>query len=131
MKVAMETTLFGRSSMEEALAAIGKSGVRAIEIGLTHFDTCTAGKRELGRLTSLLSGNGLKLAALFALPGFDPLKWSKFSFGMSSPDEADRRKGVRMMKSAIRNAVALDCRLLLSEFSGDYDRKRASDLAFR
>jgi myo-inositol catabolism protein IolH len=131
MKVAMETTLFGRSSMKDALATIGKSGVREIEIGLTHFDACTAGKRELGRLTSLLSENGLRLAALFALPGFDPSKWSKFSYGMSSPDEAERRKGVKMMKSAIRNAVALDCRVLLSELSGDFNHKRASDRAFR
>jgi sugar phosphate isomerase/epimerase len=131
MKVAMETTLFGKSSMEDALAMIGESGVRDIEIGLTHFDTCTAGKRDLGRLTSLLSKNGLRLAALFALPGFDPSKWSKFSYGMSSPDEADRRKGVQMMKSAIRNAVALNCRFVLSELSGDFNHKRASDRAFR
>ena len=127
----METTLFGKSSMQDALAMIGTSGVRDIEIGLTHFDTCTAGKRELNRLTSLLSDNGLRLAALFALPGFDPSKWSKFSYGMASPVEAERRKGVQMMKRAIKNAVTLDCRSLLSELSGDFRHKRASDKAFR
>ena len=131
MKIAMETTLFGRFSIEEALAAIGKSGVRDIEIGLTHFDACRAREGDLERLSSVLSKNGLRLAALFALPGFDPAKWAKFSLGMASPIEAERRKGVQLMRSAIRNAVRLNCRFMLSELSGDLNRRRASGGAFR
>ncbi len=92
-----------------------------VEIGLSHFDACSAGRPDVESLREQLSLNGLGIAALFALPGWDPLTKSKSSLGISSPEEPRRRKAVEQMRHALGVARQLRCRTLASELSGDMD----------
>jgi myo-inositol catabolism protein IolH len=130
-KVAVETTLFARMSLEEALAASAKCGFTKVEMGLTHFDTCGASKDDRTRLEDLLSKHGLGIAGLFALAGWNPSDWTKSSPGISSPNEAERKKSVKQMRQGIENASALGCKLIMTELDGDMDEKDASLRSFK
>ena len=124
MKPAAETTLLGRLPLEEALRLISESGLRDVEVGLSHFDACGADDAHVKEFADLLSGRGLRLAALFALPGFDPFGWTKNSLGLSSPDEPERVRAVDQMSHALEVSSSLGCKLMLSEFSETRRRKR-------
>jgi myo-inositol catabolism protein IolH len=129
-RLAIETTLFAQMPLGEALQACSRSGFGMVEIGLTHFDACSARRSDVDALDELLSLNGLGIAALFALPGWNPFKRTKPSLGISSPDEYQRRKSVQQMRHALGVARRLECRSLASELSGDMDNPRASRVSF-
>src|SRR5271169_458850 len=129
-RLAIETALFAQMSLGDALRTSSRCGFAMIEIGLSHFDTCAARRPEVEALSEQLSLNGLGIAGLFALPGWDPFKKTKFSLGISSPDEAHRSKAVRQMRHALDVAWRLDCRTLVSELSGDMDDTRESRTSF-
>jgi myo-inositol catabolism protein IolH len=131
LKIAMETTLFGRLPLEKALEVSAQLGLKDVEIGLSHFDACRSNRADFKRIRALLSDYGLEVGALFALGGFDPATWSKFSLGFSSPTESDRKKAVNHMKNAISLVGELDCRLLASELSGDRNNPQSSLKSFQ
>jgi myo-inositol catabolism protein IolH len=127
----METTLFGKLPLAKALEVTSSLGLKEMEIGLSHFDACRSGQKEYKKLREQLSEHGLKLGALFALAGFDPMTWSKFSLGFSSPKESDRESGVTQMKNAISLIGELDCRLMVSELTGDRKNYQGSLDSFK
>jgi myo-inositol catabolism protein IolH len=129
-RLAVETALFGAMPLARALETSSRCGYAMVEIGLSHFDACRAGRPELESLEEALSLNGLGIAALFALPGWDPARRTKSTFGISSPDEAHRKRGVRQMRHALEMARHLECRSLASELSGDIDDPRGSRRSF-
>jgi sugar phosphate isomerase/epimerase len=129
-RLAIETTLFDRMPLREALKTASSCGFGMIEIGLTHFDACSSKGADVEALGELLSRDGLGIAALFALPGWDPFKRTKSSLGISSPDESKRRKAVEQMRHSLDVARQLGCRSLASELSGDMDDQRASRRSF-
>lgn len=129
-RLAIETTLFAQMPLREALETSSSCGFGMIEIGLTHFDACSSRRADIEALDELLSLDGLGIAALFALPGWDPFKRTKSSLGISSPVESKRRKAVEQMRYALDVARQLDCRSLASELSGDMDDPRASRRSF-
>lgn len=129
-KLALETTLFARMPLGDALEKVSGCGFGMVEVGLSHFDACVAGRSDVGALQELLSLNGLGLAALFALPGWSPQNGAKLGLGLSSPNEAQRAKAVAGMRHALDVAKALGCRSLTSELSGDMDDPVASRGSF-
>ena len=129
-RLAIEASLFARMPLEGALERSSKCGFGRVEIGLSHFDACAAGRAEVKRLEGLLSVNGLGIAALFALPGWNPLSGTKSTLGLSSPDEGHRRRAVGEMRRAVEVARLLGCGSIASELSGDMDDPRASRGSF-
>lgn len=129
-RLAVDASLFGTMPIGDALKASSDCGYAMIEIGLSHFDACAAGRPDVEALREQLSLNGLGIAALFALPGWDPFKKSKSGLGISSPEESQRKKAVGQMRHALDVASRLNCRTLASELSGDIDDTRASRRSF-
>ncbi|MGA2666124.1 MAG: sugar phosphate isomerase/epimerase family protein, partial [Nitrososphaerales archaeon] len=129
-KLALETALFARMPLGDALEKASGCGFGMVEVGLSHFDACVAGGPDVEALGELLSRNGLGLAALFALPGWSLQKRTKLGLGLSSPDEAERAKAVVSMGHALDVAKALGCRSVTSELSGDMDDPAASRRSF-
>ena len=129
-RLAIETTLFAHLPLGEALQKSSECGFGMVEVGLSHFDACAARTVDVEGLDELLTLNGLGVAALFALPGWDPLKRTKSSLGISSPDEARRERAVGQMRHALGVARRLGCKSLASELSGDMDDPRASRRSF-
>jgi myo-inositol catabolism protein IolH len=129
-RLAVDASLFASMPIGEALKAASECGYAMVEIGLSHFDACAARRPDVEVLKEQLSLNGLGIAALFALPGWDPFKKSKTSLGISSPDEVRRKKAVEQMRYALDVARLLGCRTLASELSGDMDDKRRSRRSF-
>lgn len=130
-RVAIETSLFGQMVLGDALRAVSECGYAAVEVGLSHFDACTAGKADVEALREFLSLDGLGIAGLFALPGWNPFTKSKTSLGISSPDDLPRSKAVRQMRHAMGIAQLLECNTLVSELSGDMDDATGSRRAFK
>jgi len=129
-RLAIETTLFGRMPLREALEKSSECGFGMVEIGLSHFDACAARTADVETLDELLSLNGLGIAALFALPGWNPLKLTKSSLGIASPEEARRTTAVSEMRHALEVARRLGCKSLASELSGDMENPGGSRRSF-
>jgi sugar phosphate isomerase/epimerase len=129
-RLMIETTIFSSVALEGALESCSRCGFKDIEIGLTHFDACSATRSDTRQLDESLTLNGLAIGALFALPGWEPFKRVKNSLGLASPVEKDRASSVKQMRRALAVARDLGCHDLVSEFSGDMDDQKASRRAF-
>ena len=119
MKLAIDTSLMRRLSLDDALESVSGLGYRNVEVGLAHYNPDEATDEETRDLTRALSSHNMNLAALFG------------TYPVAYPDEEIRRRGVEQFQRAIGRARELGCNLVVSEMMGEAEHYNEFAAAFR
>ncbi len=116
MNLAIHTSAYSDYRLPEALARIADAGYDAVEIAADisesrHFEFHTATASDVANLSGLLSGHGLKPAAV-DIGGWDP------ELCITNLDQAMRREAVANVKHALSVTSDLDCPLVTAHLWG-------------
>lgn len=123
MQIALDPYMIRDQSLTDIVRVAAETGYDSIELSpredfLPFFLHPRADTDAINELKTALRDYGIALASVLPL-----YRWS-------SPIEEERQAAVRYWKRAIEIAVALDCAVMNSEFSGRPEAKDRSEAAF-
>ena len=123
MKIALDPYMLRGVPLLELPRRVADLGYRYIELSprddfLPFFLHPRVDRAGVAAFRKALAGAEVEVASVLPL-----YKWS-------GPDEDERQAAVRYWRRAIEVAVALECRVMNSEFSGRPEAKERSEAAF-